>query len=38
MEPEPPLWRRIAWLVAIWVASVAVLGLIAGVIRLALKH
>ncbi|HEY5970984.1 MAG TPA: DUF2474 family protein [Pseudoxanthomonas sp.] len=35
---ELPLWRRVAWLVFIWLASVAVLGLVAGVIRLVLKH
>lgn len=29
-----PLWQRLAWLVAIWVASVAVLGAVAWVLRL----
>ena len=37
MAGELPLWKRIAWLIAIWAASVAVLALIAGLIRLALK-
>lgn len=37
MEQGPPLWKRIAWMVAIWAASVAVLGVVAGVIRLVLK-
>ncbi|WP_372617302.1 DUF2474 family protein [Falsiroseomonas sp.] len=29
-------WRRLAWFVALWVASVAVLGAVALVIRAAL--
>jgi hypothetical protein len=29
-----PLWRRLAWLAAIWTASVAVLGMVAFVLRL----
>jgi hypothetical protein len=28
-----PLWSRLAWLVLIWAASVAVLGLVAFVIK-----
>lgn len=28
-----PLWQRLAWLAALWGASVAVLGLVAWVIR-----
>ncbi len=28
-----PLWKRLAWLVAIWTASVAILGLVAMIIR-----
>jgi hypothetical protein len=34
MPPEQrPLWQRLAWLVAIWLASVTVLGLVAMTIR-----
>lgn len=33
-EPEPPLRQRLAWMVGIWAASVAVLGAVAYVIRL----
>jgi Protein of unknown function (DUF2474) len=32
-----PLWKRLAWMAAIWAASVMALGLVAGLIRLALK-
>lgn len=32
-ENEGPLWRRLAWMAAIWVGSVAVLGVIAYAIR-----
>jgi hypothetical protein len=28
-----PLWKRLAWLVAIWIASVAALGAVAMLIR-----
>ncbi|RYH04576.1 DUF2474 domain-containing protein [Salipiger sp. IMCC34102] len=31
-----PLWQRVAWFVAIWIASVAVLGVVAYAIRLAI--
>jgi hypothetical protein len=28
-----PLWKRLAWMLAIWLASVTVLGLVAGAIK-----
>jgi hypothetical protein len=34
METHAPLWKRLAWMAAIWAASVVALGLVAGVIRL----
>ena len=33
-EPGTPLWQRLAWLAAIWLTSVATLGIIALFIRL----
>lgn len=37
MDEHVPLWRRLAWMIAIWAASVTVLGLIASVLRLWLR-
>ena len=33
-DGEPSMLNRLAWLVAIWLASVAALGLVAGALRL----
>ena len=32
-EPPGPMWKRLAWFVAIWAASVAALGIVAVMIR-----
>lgn len=37
MGSELPLWKRIAWMIGIWAASVLALVLVAGAIRLVLK-
>ena len=37
-EPQDrPLWQRLGWMAAIWLASVSVLGAVASVIRFWLK-
>lgn len=36
-ETSAPLWKRLAWLVAIWAVSVGVLGVVAWIIRLWIK-
>jgi hypothetical protein len=38
MQPEArPLWKRIAWMILIWSASVALLGAVSLILRLWLK-
>jgi hypothetical protein len=37
MTHAQPLWKRIAWMIGIWAASVLVLGLVSGVIRFFVK-
>jgi hypothetical protein len=32
-DPSSPLWKRVGWMVLIWLSSVLVLGVVAGVIR-----
>ncbi len=33
MAVQTSIWKRLLWLLVIWVAGVATLGLVAGVIR-----
>jgi hypothetical protein len=33
-QTKAPLWKRLAWMAAIWAARVALLGVVAGVLRL----
>jgi hypothetical protein len=37
MQTELPLWKRVAWMIGIWTASVIALGLVAAMIRFLLK-
>ncbi|WP_082718721.1 MULTISPECIES: DUF2474 domain-containing protein [unclassified Sphingobium] len=37
-EPQSPLWRRLLWFAAIWLASVVILAGVAYGIRLVLKQ
>ena len=32
-EPARPLWRKLGWFVGLWAASVAALGVVAGLLR-----
>jgi Protein of unknown function (DUF2474) len=35
--PSAPFWKRLAWMIAIWSASVATVGAVALVLRLWLR-
>jgi len=37
-HPTPPLWKRLAWLVVIWAASVTTMFTLSGLLRLWLKR
>lgn len=36
-EPRQPLWKRLAWMAGIWLASVTFLGIVSMIIRFWLK-
>ncbi|MDZ5453439.1 DUF2474 family protein [Labrys sedimenti] len=36
MASRTPFWKRLAWMLVIWAASISVLGMAAAVIRLCL--
>ncbi|MGJ4859676.1 DUF2474 family protein [Labrys sp. La1] len=36
MASRTPFWKRLAWMVVIWAASIGVLGMVAAAIRLCL--
>lgn len=36
-ELQGPWWQKLAWLVAIWAASVAALGIVAWLLRLVMQ-
>jgi hypothetical protein len=36
-EPERSWWKRIGWLLLIWIASVAALGFVAAMLRLVMR-
>lgn len=38
MQMTTPLWKRLAWMAAIWLVSVATLGIVALAIRLAIRR
>jgi hypothetical protein len=36
-DKEPPVWRRLAWFVSLWVGSVAALAVVAAIIKTVLN-
>ncbi|GAN62420.1 DUF2474 family protein [Acetobacter indonesiensis] len=35
---EQPLWRKLAWFLALWVGGVLALGVVAGVLKLVIHN